>query len=173
MPQQPLNHPEFSREPNHSRLQVDDSVCFPSHDQDKFPDTDSIRGVDEEQQPPCQWKATSKKRKGKASSNKPAKPCGNSFAVLLDTNSEDTDRVAPRRSPQKAARHCTEHRGGDEGHVQEQVQHLDQGRLPPKNWKIVGYMPHFAVALILIVGWWILNSGGNEPRDRGVLEQEL
>ena len=28
---------------------VDDSVCFPSHDQDKFPDTDSIRGVDEEQ----------------------------------------------------------------------------------------------------------------------------
>jgi hypothetical protein len=31
---------------------VDDSVCFPSHDQDKFPDTDSIRGVDEEQQPP-------------------------------------------------------------------------------------------------------------------------
>ena len=46
MPQQPLNHPEFSREPNHSRLQVDDSVCFPSHDQDKFPDTDSIRGVD-------------------------------------------------------------------------------------------------------------------------------
>ena len=26
----------------------------------------------------------------------PAKPCGNSFAVLLDTNSEDTDRVAPR-----------------------------------------------------------------------------
>ena len=93
--------------------------------------------------------------------------------LTLDTNSEDTDRVAPRRSPQKAARHCTEHRGGDEGHVQEQVQHLDQGRLPPKTWKIVGYMPHFAVALILVVGWWILNSGGNEPRDRGVLEQEL
>ena len=93
--------------------------------------------------------------------------------MLLDTNSEDTDRVALRRSPQKAARHCTEHRRGDEGHVQEQVQHLHLGRLPPKTWKIVGYMPHFAVALILVFGWWILNSGGNEPRHRGVLERQL
>ena len=42
---------------------VDDSVCFPSHDQDKFPDTDSIQGVDEQQ--PLPVESYLKKRKGK------------------------------------------------------------------------------------------------------------